>query len=311
MQSGSRHRVRTGSPHWEHSRGLSEDRTGAQTQTHHQVDPQNEQTCSQDHIQEPLNKRVSFQMPEDGDLMTESREPSAKPPIKDLESCLDYQVDQLGTPTWWGELKAIPGMADLCRFTQKIRVSFHIPEIQYRASPSQGYSAPPAPKSLNQGAFISERLQYQDVQQRPILLTKAYCQSLQHWAEKVYPPISPDACPLVESIKELCLAMSEFVTITKQNILEGLEMERPTDSHWPSSTTLFSWVLGPPTEGLETTPATIGIPQQNGMLRPWGRAHPFLHVAPSWPPIGLPGASTVLPFPSTRALVVVQPSTPP
>ena len=59
-------------------------------------------------------------MPDDGNLVTESRESSAELPIKDLELWLDYQVDQLGTPTWWGELKAIPGMADLCRFAQKI-----------------------------------------------------------------------------------------------------------------------------------------------------------------------------------------------
>ena len=290
---------------------MSEDQAGAQTQNHHQVDPQNEQAHSQDHIWEPPNKRVSCRMPEDGDSATESREPSAKLPIKDLESWLDYQVDQLGTTTWWGELKAIPGMVDLCRFTQKIQVSFHVPEIQYQASPSQGYSTPPAPRSLNRGAFISEKLEYQDVWKRLILLTKAYCQCLQHWEEKVYPPISPDACPLAESIKELCLVMSEFVTITTQDILEGLEMERPIDSCQLPSTTLFSWVLGPPTEGQETTPAAIGIPHQNEILRLWGRAHPFLHMTQSWPPIGLPGASTVSTFPPTRALVMVQPSTPP
>ena len=107
---------------------MSEDQAGAQTQNHHQVDPQNEQAHSQDHIQEPPNKRVSFWMPEDRDLATESREPSAKLPIKDLELWLDYQADQLGTPTWWGELKAVPGVADLHRFAQKIRVSFHVPE---------------------------------------------------------------------------------------------------------------------------------------------------------------------------------------
>ena len=88
-------------------------------------------------------------------------------------------------------------------------------------------------------------------------------------------------------------------------------MERPTDSHWPPSMTLFSQVLGPPTKGQATTLAATGIPQQNGMPRPRGRAHLFLHVAPSQPPICLPGASTVLTFPSPRALVVVQPSTPP
>ena len=134
-------------------------------------------------------------MPEDGDSVTESRDPSAKLPIKDLESWLEYQVDQLGTPTWWEELKAIPGMADLCRFAWKIRASFHVPEIWSRASPSQDYSAPPAPRSLNQGAFIPERLEYQDVWQRPILLTEAYCQCLQHWVEKKLSTNKPRCLP--------------------------------------------------------------------------------------------------------------------
>ena len=107
--------------------------------------------------------------------MTERREPSNEPPIKDLESWLEYQADQLGMPTWWGELKAVQGMADLCKFAQKVQASFHILEIQSQASPNQGYSAPRAPRSLNQGAFLLKRLEYQDVQQRLILLTKAYC----------------------------------------------------------------------------------------------------------------------------------------
>ena len=58
-------------------------------------------------------------MPEGKDLATESQEPSVKLPIKDLESWLDQQADQLGTPTWWEELKAIPGITDLHKFAQK------------------------------------------------------------------------------------------------------------------------------------------------------------------------------------------------
>ena len=87
------------------------------------------------------------------------------------------------------------------------------------------------------------------MRQRPKLLTKAYCQCLQHWEEKVYPLTSLDACPLAESVRELCQAMSEFVTITKRDILEGLEMERPIDSCQLPPVTLFNRVLGPPTEG--------------------------------------------------------------
>ena len=74
-------------------------------------------------------------MPEDEDSVIERREPSDKLPIKDLELLLEYQADQLGTPTWWGELKAVLDVADLCKFTRKIQASFHIPEIWSQASP--------------------------------------------------------------------------------------------------------------------------------------------------------------------------------
>ena len=121
MQSGSRCRA--------HSRGQSEDWAGAQSQNYCQVNPQNEQAYLQDHIWEPPNRRVSFHMPDGEDLVTESRDPSARLPIEDLELWLEYQADQLGTPIWWEELKAVPGVVDPCRFAQKIQASFYVPEI--------------------------------------------------------------------------------------------------------------------------------------------------------------------------------------
>ena len=53
--------------------------------------------------------------------MAEGRNLAAEPSINDLKMWLDYQVRQLGTPMWWRELEAIPGIADLHRFAQKIR----------------------------------------------------------------------------------------------------------------------------------------------------------------------------------------------
>ena len=129
--------------------GGSGDQAGAQSRDYHQVGSQDEQAHLQDHSQGPQNRRVSFRIPEGEDSTTENWEPSTKPPIKDLELWLDQQADQLGTPTWWEELKAIPGIMDLCKFAQKISMSFHVPEIQSQASPDQSYSAPPAPKCLN------------------------------------------------------------------------------------------------------------------------------------------------------------------
>ena len=147
---------------------------------------------SQDCARESLGQRVSFRMPEDEDSETANQEPSVELPTKDLEQWLDHQADQLSTPIWWGELQAVPSITDLRRFAQKIWASFHVLEIRFQACPDHSYSAPPAPKCLDRGAFLPERLEYQDVCQRPKLLIEAYCQCLQHWAEKVSPPVSQE-----------------------------------------------------------------------------------------------------------------------
>ena len=78
------------------------------------------------------------------------------------------------------------------------------------------------------------------------LLTIAYCPCLQHWAEKCNLPGNPDFHPLAESVRELRQAICEFVNITQEDVMKGLEMEEPEGGHGPSPTTIFSQVLGPP-----------------------------------------------------------------
>ena len=77
--------------------------------------------------------------------MAEGKNPLAKPPVNDLEMWLEYQEVQLGTPAWWRELEAIPGIANQHKFTWNIRVSFYVLEVQSRMFPEEGYSTPPAP----------------------------------------------------------------------------------------------------------------------------------------------------------------------
>ena len=36
-----------------------------------------------------------------------------EPPVSNVEKWLEWQAEQLGTPAWWPELKAIPGVKDL------------------------------------------------------------------------------------------------------------------------------------------------------------------------------------------------------
>ena len=146
---------------------------------------------------------------------------------------------------WWGELEAIPGIAALCKFTHKIRVSFYILKVRSRMFLEEGYSVPPAPQSLNREAYLPDKLAYQDVRWQPVLLTVAYCWCLQHWAKKHNLPGNPDFCLLAESVRELRQAICEFVNITQEDVMEGLKMEEPEGGHWPSPTTIFSPVLSP------------------------------------------------------------------
>ena len=111
---------------------------------------------------------------------------------------VEFQAGQLGTPTWWEEQGAMLGIEDWCKFAQKIRASFYVPEVQLRESLEWGYTVPLAPRCLNRSAFLLERLTYQNVRQQPALLTIAYAQCLQHWAEKHNPPKNPDFHPWAE-----------------------------------------------------------------------------------------------------------------
>ena len=114
-----------------------------------------------------------------------------EPSVGDLETWLVFQAGHLGTPTWWEELGAMPGIEDRHKFAQKIGASFYVPEVWLRVSPEWGYTVP------------LERLAYQDVRQQPTLLTIVYARCLQYWAEKHNPPKNPDFCPLAESVREL------------------------------------------------------------------------------------------------------------
>ena len=56
---------------------------------------------------------MSFHNPEDERVpIKEEAGCSTEPSIDDLEMWLEFQAGQLGTPTWWEELGAVPGIQD-------------------------------------------------------------------------------------------------------------------------------------------------------------------------------------------------------
>ena len=242
-----------------HSRSQSRTRSRGQSRNHARA---NSQSLSHGDLwgmhpqspDKPLPRRkVTFNDPEDekgpaGEGAGYSTEPS----VGDVETWFEFQAQQLGTPTWWEELGAIPGIKDLWKFAQKIRASFYILEVWMRVSLEQGYTVPLAPWSLNRSTFLPEKLMYQDVWQQPALLTIAYAWSLQYWVEKCNPLRNLDFCPLVESVRELWQTVWEFVTISHWDIMQGLEVESPETTHPQLKTTIFSWVLSTPVDEQET-----------------------------------------------------------
>ena len=65
--------------------------------------------------------------------MKEEPSYSMEPSVDDLETWLEFQAEQLGTPTWWEELGTMPGIEDRCKFAWKIRESFYVLEVWLRA----------------------------------------------------------------------------------------------------------------------------------------------------------------------------------
>ena len=88
---------------------------------------------------------MCFHDPENEDSTEEGRNLLAEPSINDLKTWLYYQAKQLGTPMWWRELEAVPGITDQHRFARKIRASFYVLEVWSRMFLEEGYSAPLAP----------------------------------------------------------------------------------------------------------------------------------------------------------------------
>ena len=261
FHSQSRSRSRTCSRNWSrtHSRNWSRTRSRGQSRNCARADSQ---SCSHGDLwgirpqspDKPLPKRrVSFHDPKDEkDPIKKEASCSMEPSIDDLEMWLEFQAEQLGTPTWWKELGAMPGIEDWCKFAQEIRPSFYVLEVWLRASPEWGYTTPLTLQSLNRSAFLLERLTYQDLRQQPALLTIAYTWCLQHWVEKRNLPKNQDFWPWAESVRELQQTVQEFVDINYQDVMWGLEMEKPETSHPQPKMTIFSSVLATPVDEQKT-----------------------------------------------------------
>ena len=175
----------------------------------------------------------------------------------------------MDTPHWWAELITILGVEEPKKLTQKIHASFSILMVRSRVFQDEGYTAPPAPKCLTQNVFLLDELSYQDMGQQPFLLTVAYAQGLQYWAEKHNLSADLDFCPLVRSVLELRERVKEHIVFSKQDIIQGLGRISPgTMSQCPqptmSGTGSMDSNLAGVWETCGTTPSSFGSLPERG-----------------------------------------------
>ena len=58
-------------------------------------------------------RRVTFRNPKvEPSSKRDTEDYSTEPHVSDVETWLEWQAKQLGTPAWWMELQAIPGIRD-------------------------------------------------------------------------------------------------------------------------------------------------------------------------------------------------------
>ena len=216
----------------------------AHSQSHPWSDSQSRQPRSPS--RPPPGRRVTFREPEvELNSKVGVEDYLLEPSVSDMETWLEWQAHQLGTPAWWSELTAILGMKDPWKLVCKIQASFYIPKVRMRAFLEQEYTVPPAPKCLDRNAFLPDELSYPDIWQKPILLMDTYARGLQYWVEKLNPLESPDLHPLAGSVVELREIVWEHVTFINWDVLWWLGAVHPGATNWWLQTTLFSQVLSP------------------------------------------------------------------
>ena len=126
-QSGDCYRTRSSSwqrrlsrsQRWARSSQWVENWARSPNPDHLQIHLQGKRAHSPDHTQNRSHRRVSFHMPEGDDTTTVREQVAVKLIIEDLETWLVHQAGQLGTPTWWRELEAIPDIEKPSQICQK------------------------------------------------------------------------------------------------------------------------------------------------------------------------------------------------
>ena len=99
--------------------------------------------------------------------------------------------------------------------------------VQCEALRNQDYTAPPAPKCLKRGMFLTNDPFYQDILLKTQWITLAYAQVLQYCAEKANLLAPSEPHPLVMSVRELRWCIGKYTTFSEHDVFEGFGSTLP------------------------------------------------------------------------------------
>ena len=158
-----------------------------------------------------------------------------EPPIKDIETWLDWQACNCLCHVGGWNLQPSQGGRPMETHLEIWTSS--IPEVRSRVFPGQGYTAPPAPKCLIWSVFLPDELSYQDVQQQPFSLNGGLCPRVTVLVGRDSTARGPRFLPLGEKHPRAEREGEEDAIFIKWEVIQGLgRVNLGATSQWPQIT---------------------------------------------------------------------------
>ena len=216
--------------------------------------------------------------------------------------------------SWWEELTKIPSHVDHQEFTQKVHISFEVPKICNWVKKVDNYYAKlPAHPLIGKHHFLlpkDVRFGTQDIHFRQLHHTIAYTRTLQHWAEKVHPPVPGQPHHLVRSVQELWWAIEPLICLEEEEVFAIMVPSNWMEVTSPQSTetipqesqkshTQSSWVhlrgslSVTHSEGWPATTATWATTMVEALATPLWEFMQHKPTSESWPLCPLPGFADI------------------
>ena len=154
--------------------------------------------------------------------------PSPKPLIEELEKWVTWRAQTYEIPGWWQELFMVPGVDDHEKLAHEVWASFwFLHRVSEWCQVENDHQAPLALLCLCQRNFLllpNSNFTCQDIQELQQEKTVAYTQALYSWEEKADLPTGGKPCLLVGSVVEPWEEMKCYISFSDEDVFNGMAL---------------------------------------------------------------------------------------